>query len=171
MFSRKIHRLIGRLGCGAGISLLWFGCSPKQIEKPPEIPIQTSTRQTAASDSRFEGVVRSDNLQAETDALLPLFDQMPSVPVYLKDEPILKSGTNTATANAYTHCDGGEFPFIFVKKIYYRQARRKRLVNTLKHELTHAWLCRQRLMAAGHDALFRRKFEQVGGWGNFAEEH
>lgn len=171
MFSWKIRWLIGRLGCSAGISLLSFGCSPKQIEKLPAIPVKTSTRQTAAADSRFEGVDRSDNLQAETDALLPLFDQMPSVPVYLKDEPILKSGTNTETANAYTHCDGGEFPFIFVKKIYYRQARRKRLVNTLRHELTHAWLCRQRLMSAGHGALFRRKFEQSGGWGNFAEEH
>ncbi|HEX8736543.1 MAG TPA: SprT-like domain-containing protein [Pyrinomonadaceae bacterium] len=108
---------------------------------------------------------RDNNLQAESDALLSLFDAMPPVPVYLKDEPMLKTGTNTETGAAYTHCYGHERPTIFVKKIFYQKANRKQLVNLLKHEMTHAWLCRQRLMS-GHDENFRRKFKQIGGFGN-----
>lgn len=106
-----------------------------------------------------------DNLQAETDALLPLFDKMPPVSVYIKDEPILKTGTNIETGAAYTPCFNQQFPNIFVKKIFYQKANRKQLVNALKHELTHAWLCRQRI-TAGHDARFRQKFTEVGGFGN-----
>ncbi|MGI8787819.1 MAG: SprT-like domain-containing protein [Pyrinomonadaceae bacterium] len=104
-------------------------------------------------------------LQAEADALLPLFDKMPPVVVYLTDEAIIKSGTNTERGVAYTTCDKNEFPSIYVKKTFYQKANRPQLVNILKHELTHSWLCRQRLMA-GHDAAFRRKFTQVGGFGN-----
>lgn len=106
------------------------------------------------------------NLQAAADALLSLFDNMPPVPVYLKDEPILKSGTNTERGAAYTQCSRQALPTIFVKKIFYQKTNRKQLVNLLKHELTHAWLCRQRAMSVGHDAAFREKFTQVGGFGN-----
>src|SRR6185369_6824096 len=74
---------------------------------------------------------REDKLQAETDALLPLFDRMPPVPVYIKDEPILKSGTNTERGVAYTNCDGNELPSIFVKKIFYQKTNRKQLINIL----------------------------------------
>jgi hypothetical protein len=90
---------------------------------------------------------------------------MPAVPVYLTDEPILRSGTNTESGVAYTHCVGHEIPSIFVKKDFYRKTNRKQLTNILKHEMTHAWLCRQRLMS-GHDGRFRRKFEAIGGFGN-----
>jgi hypothetical protein len=114
------------------------------------------------SGEEFE---RDNQLQAESDALLPLFDAMPPVPIYLKDEPMLKTGTNTETGAAYTHCYGQEIPTIFVKKIFYQKANRKQLINLLKHEMTHAWLCRQRLMS-GHDDNFRRKFKQIGGFGN-----
>ncbi len=106
-----------------------------------------------------------ENLQAETDALLSLFDQMPSVRIKIKEEPILSSGTNTERGVAYTNCENHGFPTIFVKKIFYQKANRKQLTNILKHELTHAWLCRQQLMA-GHDERFREKFTQVGGFGN-----
>ena len=105
-------------------------------------------------------------LQAETDALLSLFDKMPTVPVYLKDEPILKSGTHVEIGAAYTQCYRGDFPIIYVKKIFYQKANRKQLVNALKHELTHAWLCRRGQMSVGHGDAFRRKFAQVGGFGN-----
>ena len=110
-------------------------------------------------------VSHDKKLQAETDALLPLFDSMPPVPIYLKDAPILKSGTNVETGMAYTHCYNREFPFILVKKSYYQKVNRKQLINALKHELTHAWLCRQHIMS-GHDERFRQKFKQVGGFGN-----
>jgi hypothetical protein len=112
-----------------------------------------------------ENSEHNENLQADADALLPLFDKMPPVPVYLKDEAFLKSGTNTEKGAAYTHCYNHDFPTVYVKKVFYETANRKQLVNLLKHELTHAWLCRQRRMS-GHDAEFRRKFTEVGGVGN-----
>ena len=111
-------------------------------------------------------VERDDNLQAEADALLNLFENIPSVPVFLKDEPILKSGTNTETGIAYTQCYEQDFPVIFVKKGFYQKANRKQFINALKHELTHAWLCRRGEMSEGHSAKFRRKLSEVGGFGN-----
>lgn len=117
----------------------------------------------AVSNENFE---TDDNLQATTDALLPLFDNMPRVPVYLKDELLLKTGTNTERGAAYTHCYRNESPAIFMKKVFYQKANRLQLSNALKHELTHAWLCRQQLMSVGHGAAFREKFIQVGGVGN-----
>ncbi|HEX8368760.1 MAG TPA: SprT-like domain-containing protein [Pyrinomonadaceae bacterium] len=116
----------------------------------------------SVSDDRFDA---DDNLQAEADALLSLFDNMPPVSIRLTDEPFLKSGTNTEKGAAYTHCYNHELPTIFVKKTFYQKTNRKQLINLLKHELTHAWLCRQRLMS-GHDERFRRKFSAVGGVGN-----
>jgi hypothetical protein len=113
-----------------------------------------------------ESFETNDNLQSATDALLPLFDNMPRVPVYLKDEPMLKTGTNVERGAAYTHCFRNESPAIFMKKVFYQKANRLQLVNALKHELTHAWLCRQQLMSVGHGAAFREKFTQVGGVGN-----
>jgi hypothetical protein len=124
---------------------------------PPQI------KEAADPGDNFE---HDENLQAEADALLPLFDGMPKVPVYLKDEPILKSGTHTETGAAYTHCYPREFPNIFVKKIFYQKANRIQLVNALKHEMTHAWLCRRRQMSNGHGSLFRQKFSEAGGFGN-----
>ncbi|MEP6902127.1 MAG: SprT-like domain-containing protein, partial [Actinomycetota bacterium] len=125
-------------------------------------PNQPFTVEKAISGERFD---HNHNLQADADALLPLFNAMPSVPIYLKDEPILKSGTNTERGVAYTNCEGHEFPSIFMKKSFYEKVNRVQLINILKHELTHAWLCRQQLMA-GHDERFRQKFRQVGGFGN-----
>ena len=120
----------------------------------------------AGSTASVSALDHDDKLQAETDALLALFDKMPRVPVYLKDELIQKSGTNTEKGSAYTYCYGQTRPTIFVKKIFYQKTNRKQLVNALKHELTHAWLCRQGLMSVGHNDVFRQKFKQVGGIGN-----
>jgi hypothetical protein len=108
----------------------------------------------------------NDNLQAEADALLHLFDNMPKVPVFIRDEPILKSGTNTERGAAFTHCTPQQFPTVFIKKVFYQKANQKQLINALKHELTHAWLCRQGLMSVGHNEIFRQKFSEVGGFGN-----
>lgn len=140
-------------GCLALLLLITLNLSPEQ-----SLP----TGKATVSTDEFEG---DDNLQTEADALLPLFDQMPPVPLYLKDEPVLKSGTEIERRVAYTYCKNLESPTIFVKKIFYRTANRTQIINILKHELTHAWLCRQHI-DAGHDARFRRKFKQVGGWGN-----
>lgn len=126
-----------------------------------------------ASDEPFAAKsAESDNkisfdpkLQAEADALLALFDKMPPVSVYLTGETIRKSGTNTERSVAYTHCESHTNPAIYLKRDFYEKTNKKQITNILKHELTHAWLCRQKLMS-GHDENFRRKFAEVGGFGN-----
>jgi len=148
---------------GLMLPLFLFGC----WQAPENLPAATnvSLSQKATEIAIIGKVERDQKLQSETDALLPLFDNMPSVPVYLKDEPVLKAGTNVDTGLAYTHCFGQERPAIFFKKVFYQKNNRKQIVNALKHELTHAWLCRQGVMS-GHDARFYKKFRQVGGIGN-----
>lgn len=147
-------------------------CSPRQAEQLPEagnktpVPVQPTAAPKPTPDPRYDRTERDAKLQKATDELLPLFGNMPSVAVFLKDAPVLKNGTNTERSVAYTHCDQPQNPVIFVKKIYYRKANQKQLTNSLKHELTHVWLCRQGEMSAGHDARFRRKFTEVGGFGN-----
>jgi hypothetical protein len=133
---------------------------------PSIILILTATRFVSTEKSiSVEELISDRKLQSETDALLPLFDNMPPVPVYLRDEPIVKSGTNTERGVAYTNCGKNELPAIFVKRVFYEKTNQKQLTNILKHELTHAWLCRQNFMN-GHDDNFRRKFAEVGGFGN-----
>lgn len=122
----------------------------------------SNDKSPAVSDVKVE---TDKKLQGETDALLSLFNNMPSVPIYIKDEPILKSGTNVEKGVAHTVCESKNNPIIYVKKIFYQKANRKQLVNILKHELTHAWFCRQGI-TADHDARFRKKFKEVGGFGN-----
>ena len=162
MLSFKVRLLILVIG----ISFVWSCSQWKQTEKPVEVPVQTKPEKTPVADPRLEGAERDTKLQAETDALLPLFDRMPSVPIYVKDEPKLKAGTNTEKGAAYAFCDAPNSPIIFMKKGFYQKANRKQLINALKHELTHAWLCRKGLPSEGHDAKFRQKFKKVGGFGN-----
>lgn len=104
-------------------------------------------------------------LQAKSDSLLYLFDKMPSVPVYLVDEPIVRGGSNVEHGVAYTACENKNQPTIFVKKAFYEKRNEKQLVNILKHELVHAYFCRQGIQAE-HDERFRKKFKEVGGFGN-----
>jgi hypothetical protein len=142
-------------------ALIWL---PVLLILPILSPIRPLTFEKNPSNN-FKSFAQNDNLQAETDALLPLFDEMPPVPVFLRDEPVLKSGTSIESGVAYTNCENHDNPTIFIKKIFYEKTNRKQLVNILKHELTHAWLCRQNLMS-GHDERFQRKFTAVGGFGN-----
>lgn len=108
---------------------------------------------------------KDEKLQRETDSFLPLFGNMPSVPVYVVDAPVLKAGTNVEHGVAYADCENKNVPTIFVKKGFYQKANQKMLVNILKHELTHAYFCRQGIQA-GHDERWRKKFTEVGGIGN-----
>ena len=143
----------------------------RRVSEPvPETPVAEAEKPPANLNDKpekkmQENFVRNEKLQGETNALLPLFDKMPMVPVYLKDEVINKEGTNTERGVAYTSCENENQPVIFVKKIFYEKANRKMLVNILKHELTHAWQCRKGY-TWGHDEIFRKKFKQVGGFGN-----
>lgn len=126
------------------------------------LPLQSPVKKKN-SDEAFE---HNKNLQSETDNLLFLFDNMPRVPVFIVDEPLLRTGTNTEQGAAYAKCYAHDFPVIYVKKIYYQKANQIQLTNSLKHELTHAWLCRKGLKSAGHGEAFRRKFTEIGGVGN-----
>jgi hypothetical protein len=110
-------------------------------------------------------VTKVAELQKKADTFLNLFDNMPTVPFYLKDEPILKTGTNTERGLAYTICEPNNNPTIFIKKVFYQKANSKQINNVVKHELVHAWFCRKGVQV-GHDAQFRRKFESIGGFGN-----
>ena len=131
------------------------------IVESNKMPEQISNKPMNVSKPKGE---RNAKLQAETDGLLLLFDKMPSVPVYLSNEPI-QGGTNVEGGVAYNVCEDHKNPTIYVKKAFYAKANRKQLVNILKHELTHAYFCRQGIQA-GHDERFRQKFTQVGGFGN-----
>jgi SprT-like family len=104
-------------------------------------------------------------LQKQADLLLNFFDKMPAVPVFVKDEPILQNGTNTERGLAYTTCENQNVPTIFIKKVFYQKKNQKQITNILKHELTHAYFCRQGVQV-GHDERWRKKFESIGGFGN-----
>ncbi len=126
----------------------------------------TNNIPTPSKTPQLQKNVKTDNrLQQQTDALLHFFDKMPTVPVFINDEPILKKGSETQNGVAYTKCESKN-PSIIMKKIFYEKANEKQLTNILKHELTHAWLCRKGLMATGHGKEFRDKFKQAGGIGN-----
>ena len=163
----KIPLLIVLLICFLVTFLFaWFYFAPNLLVKPPEVTNQPPINEKPTPDARLSNTLRDSKLESETDALLTFFDNMPKVPIYLKDEPILKKGNETETGVATTFCDNNVSPFIIIKKVYYKKANRIQLKNTLKHELTHAWLCRQNLMSVGHNEVFRKKFTQVGGLGN-----
>ena len=135
--------------------------------KPADQPLDAIVLPTPAivKPEPKQDFERSAKLQTETDALLPLFGKMPPVPAFLKDEIINKEGSSTERGVAYTACENKNQPTIFVKKVFFEKANKKQLVNILKHELTHAYFCRQGIQA-GHDAKFRKKFTEVGGIGN-----
>jgi hypothetical protein len=109
-------------------------------------------------------VSKDSELQKKSDSFLYLLDKMPSVPIYLKDEPILKTGTNTEKGLAYTICESNK-PTIFIKKVFYQTKNQKQIDNVIKHELVHAYFCRQGVQV-GHDKLWRDKFKSIGGFGN-----
>lgn len=150
-----------------GAVWLVFLVSCREI-KPPEPPaanVLPAPTPTAAASVKKEDFEREPKLQAAADALLPLFDKMPPVPVYLKDEVVNRAGSNTERGVAYTTCENQKQPVIYLKRVFYQKANQKQLVNILKHELTHAWQCRQGFLW-GHDARFRKKFKEAGGFGN-----
>ncbi len=125
--------------------------------------LQTPAKDASAPEKKFE---QNQNLQAEANALLRLFDKMPVVPVYLSEELIEKEGSNVEKGVAYTICENSKNPEIMMKKSFFQKANHKQLINILKHEMTHAWLCRQNEMSVGHGELFQKKFKSVGGFGN-----
>ncbi len=169
MTKKKILRLLFFIFAAlCGVSLIiWLRRNPSPQATQVEVVSNKNLEQV--SNKNLEPILdktveKDEKLQTQTDSLLPLFDNMPPTPVYLKDEAILKSGNEAQLRVAYAICENKK-PTIFVKKIFYQKANQKQLVNILKHELTHAWFCRQGIKAE-HDARFRKKFESIGGFGN-----
>lgn len=117
---------------------------------------------TATPKPNFETDAK---LQNQANLLLKLFGNMPQVPVYIKDEPIIKTGSETQKGVGYTVCELNNNPTIYLKKVFYQKANQKQLTNILKHELVHAYFCRQGVKV-GHDERWRKKFKEVGGFGN-----
>jgi hypothetical protein len=149
------------------IGLVW-----KLFLTPPEFPnnseIGSKTNQISNVNAKpvsDKKGIKDAKLQSQSDKLLPLFNKMPSVPVLIIDEPILKTGSETQKGVGYTICLTGDNPTIYLKKEFLNKANQKQLVNILKHELVHAYFCRQGVQA-GHDERFRKKFKEVGGIGN-----
>lgn len=136
-------------------------------DAPEQIPAANSAPTQTASPKNEIKIPEETNakLQAEADALLPLFDKMLPVTVYLKDEIINPKGSTIERGVAYTTCAQRNQPAIYLKKIFYTKANRRQLINILKHELTHSYFCRKGSQQ-GHDAQFRQKFTEVGGFGN-----
>lgn len=148
------------------VAFWWFRNS--ETTPQPQVENTANKVETIANkpgptpDKRIE---KNEKLQRQTDALLTLFGKMPSVPVFVKDEPVVKSGNETQKGVAYAACENKNVPTIFVKKSFYQKANNKELINILKHELTHAYFCLQGIQA-GHDERWRKKFTEVGGIGN-----
>jgi hypothetical protein len=147
---------------------LLSGCAVKPGELPVNSGVMAAGNATV-SNSNGSLLARkkaetNEKLQAKSDSLLPLFDHMLSVPVYLVDEPVIDKGNSTERSAAYTICENKDQPTIFVKKVFYEKWNETVITNILKHELTHAWFCRQEVRAE-HDERFRKKFAGVGGFG------
>lgn len=141
------------------------GCSKPA---PPNIALNANTPTAVSQNTNSQNTnkgKRNSKLQAQADSLLHFFDRMPPVPVYLTDEPVKKGGNNVEHGVAYTDCDKNKSPTMYMKKVFYEKTNQKQIVNILKHELTHAWQCRRGGMR-GHDAEFRKKFTDAGGFGN-----
>jgi SprT-like family len=149
------------------VVLIWQYVLPASETARVEVVANTVVNQVSANKPapiRNDEVEKDARLQTQADSLLNLFDNMPQVPVFLKDVPILKTGSEVERGLAYAICENKK-PTIFIKKVFYQKNNQKQIVNILKHELTHAWFCRQDIKAE-HDARFRKKFESVGGFGN-----
>jgi hypothetical protein len=147
------------------LTVVMFGCTTS----PPaniDVVLENKTTSTPTISPAPKKVFETDpKLQVQANSLLILFDKMPMVSVYLTDEPIIKTGSETQKGVAYTMCATKETPAIYMKKVFYQKANQIQLVNILKHEMVHAWFCRQGIQAS-HDQRFRKKFKEVGGFGN-----
>ncbi len=132
--------------------------------KPPQANNAVVPTPTATSEPEHKGV-RNPQLQSAVNKLLPLFRTMPKVDAYVVDEPIERTGSEVEKGVAYTTCSPSKIPVLYIKKTFYGRANGQQLTNILKHELTHAWFCTQGVQT-GHDARFRAKFKEVGGFGN-----
>lgn len=141
------------------LSIMIFATACSKTAQPSSTPAPTATPVPEHKGARNPG------LQSEVNKILPLFKTMTKVDAYVVDEPIEKTGSEVEKGVAYTTCSPSKIPVLYIKKSFYGRANQQQLTNILKHELTHAWFCTQGVQT-GHDARFRAKFKEVGGFGN-----
>ena len=90
---------------------------PPQTNSNPEI---NKTPKVKTGPSQIKKGETDPQLQDQINSLLPLFDKMPVVPIFLTDEPILKSGSETQKGVGYTICNTKDNPTIYLKKDFFR---------------------------------------------------
>lgn len=149
------------------VVVIWFWKSQPTAQPISENTANKTVENVSNKPSQTPQIkgTKDEKLQRQTDALVPLFGNFQSVPVFVVDEPIKHSSSGAEPGVAYADCDRKNVPTIYVKKEFYQKANPKMLTNILKHELTHAYFCRQGIQA-GHDERWRKKFTEVGGFGN-----
>jgi len=151
---------------------IWVGS--RNVSPSPELSSDSQNEENSESNRTLninpkpildKKGVPDAQLQIKANSFLPLFDNMQFVPIYVIDEPIISNGSETQKGVAYTVCLTNDNPTIYLKRVFYGGANQKQLGNIIKHELVHAWFCRQGVQV-GHDERFRKKFKEVGGFGN-----
>jgi hypothetical protein len=96
----------------------------------------------------------SASLQSQADSYLYLFDNMPSVPIRVVNEPVAKE-------NRLAYFDPLR-KVIFVKQEFVNQEQG--ISYTLKHEMVHAWMDWKGLdwrASQNHGTIFQAKFREV----------
>lgn len=120
---------------------------------------QDTERLVELSDKDFEAA-----MQGMGDEFLDRFDNMPSIRFVLKeDSRFYKNGQLHALA-FYTR-DENRKPVIYVNPGYTNRASYKQMVNTVFHELIHAWVDWRKIgdrVAEGHGEAFIRKALEIG---------
>lgn len=133
--------------------------TPRPVVKPATAPAP------AVSRTPEQKGIKDPEIQKEADRIVPLFGTMRKVEVYIVDEPIESRDASVEPGVAYTVCSPDKVPIIYLKRAFSTKAPKKQMTNILKHELTHAWFCTQGIRT-DHDARFRAKLNEVGGFGN-----
>ena len=106
------------------VAVIWFWKS-----EPTPQPISDNTANKTIENvsnkisptPQIKGI-KDEKLQRQTDALVPLFGNFQSVPVFVVDEPVNHSKAGAEPGVAYADCDRKNVPTIYVKKEFYQKA-------------------------------------------------
>lgn len=103
-------------------------------------------------------------MQGIADNAVRRFDQMPKIKVHLKEDHRFYDRHGQLHALAFYTRDASSKPVIFVNPGYTNRASYKQMVDTVLHELTHAWVDWRNLpdVPHGHGESFLRKAIDLG---------
>lgn len=103
-------------------------------------------------------------LQSLADSFLPLFDNMPSLPFHAQGNKKHKCVV------AHAKYIPRPKPHVIFSPRYLRESTREHIIETVKHELIHAWL-KWRKRPYGHNETFIRKAIELGLTSYHAKAH